>query len=188
MQSSRKEYDEQAGNRAGPMQRCVSLARFFARAGICAAIALTVMRVSVAAAEPDETCHASTVACVETTVRGIIAADNAGDLDAVLSFYDDNAVLIAPTGPDVVGKAAIRDHYVGLFAENSLSIDIDIQDSVVSGEWAISRGVNFVAATSKSTGETAHAESKFLMTLRRDADAGWRIVHLMWVNRPAQAE
>lgn len=121
---------------------------------------------------------------VEEVIKGIIAADNAGRIEEVISHYAPDAVLISPSGPDILGRSRIREHYAGLFEQNTLAISNEILDTVVSRDWAISRGVNRVTATSKLDGTKATAISKYLMTLRRGPDGDWKIVHLMWANLP----
>lgn len=117
---------------------------------------------------------------VENVVRSIIAADMAGDLSRVLSLYAENATLISPNGPDIAGIEAISEHYERLFASTELRIDNEIQETVVSGNMAMTRGINHVTATPKSGGPSMSGSDKYLMILVRDAAGSWRISHLIW--------
>ena len=118
-------------------------------------------------------------------VKGIIAADNAGDLERVIEFYADDAILILPSGPTVEGKTNIRKHYASLLGQQSLRIQNDIIETIVSGNWAISRGINHVESSSKDDAASC-SSTMYLMTLRRDnTPNSWRIAHLQWNNQPA---
>ena len=49
-----------------------------------------------------------------STLKALVAAFNAHDLDAIMAFFADDAVLEMPRGPDpwgrrFVGRAAVRD-------------------------------------------------------------------------------
>lgn len=123
---------------------------------------------------------------VRAVVEGLIAADNAEDLGRVLSFYDDDAVLISPVGADIVGIKDIQLHYEQLFADVDLNIQISIDEIVVSGELAIVRGTNDVVATTAN--DASRVRSKFLMSLRRHPTGAWRVVYLMWSNQPVPPE
>lgn len=149
-------------------------------AGI-AAIGLSALAVS-----DDALQHQADVSSVRAAVEGLIAADNDEDLNRVLGFYADNAVLLTPAGDDVVGSKAIRSHYEQLFTDVDFEIQLIIDEIVVSGEWAIVRGTNDVAAT--TTNGTSRVRSKFLMSLRRQSSDIWRVAHLMWSNQPTSHE
>ena len=57
---------------------------------------------------------------VETLAR-VLAAFNRHDLDAIMAFFADDALMEMPRGPEpwgtrFVGKAAVREGLVGRFA------------------------------------------------------------------------
>ena len=103
-------------------------------------------------------------AAVRQVVEGIIAADNAEDLEQVLDYYATNAVLIVPDGPDVVGLAAIRRHYVQLFANADFVIVPSIDEIVVDRDRAIVRGVNRVTTKTADGTDNRCVASKYLMS------------------------
>lgn len=123
---------------------------------------------------------------IRAVVEGLIAADNVEDIDRVLSSYSDDAVLITPTGEDVVGINAIRSHYEQLFEDADFRIQLTIDEITVSGNLAVVRGVNDVVATADSG--ASHVRSKFLMSLRRQSKGSWQVLHLIWSNQPASDE
>lgn len=118
---------------------------------------------------------------VREVVDGIIAADNVEDIERVLAYYATDAVLIVPDGPDVVGLAAIRNHYENLFANADFVIVPRIDEIVLDRDRAIVRGMNRVMTTSNGEDRLCVA-SKYLMTLKRE-ESRWKIAHLMWSNQ-----
>lgn len=123
---------------------------------------------------------------VGQVIEDLIQADEEKNLAKVLSIYAPDAVLIKPTGANVVGIEAIRAHYEALFQSGDLAIETRIEDIAVSADLAVARGVNDVTFTPGTQGEPSRVLSKYLMSLRRDSDHGWRIVNLMWSNQQGE--
>lgn len=134
---------------------------------------------------------ANPIQAIEAVTLGIIEADNRGDLEAVIGFYADDAVLIPPNGVNVEGRVAIRKHYQAIFAAADLAIESHPQETWVETDLAFQRGWNHVAVHAKSSGEVELRRSKYLMILRRVSspnavqppeNAGWKIFRLMWTD------
>jgi len=119
---------------------------------------------------------------VQAVVENIIAADNVEDLERVLSYYADNAILITPEGADVSGTDAIRKHYEALFAAVDFAIKTRIDDITVAADLAVVRGLNSVSAIAADSQHESCAASKYLMTLMR-TDGEWKISQLIWTNQ-----
>ena len=125
---------------------------------------------------------------VRRVVDGIIAADNAGDLDALMNYYADDAVLLPPSERPVRGVVAIRDRYERMFAESRLELRAFSRETRVAGDWAIDRGTITGRVFRKLEGDEELEEEtpirtvndKYVMMLRRESDGGWRIVWLIW--------
>ena len=117
---------------------------------------------------------------VESVVRGIIAADNAGDLDAVVAHYADDAVLLPPNGRIVEGKEAIRERYRTGFERFRFEVSITLKETKVSGDWAFNRGVTKGRLVPLAGGEARSLNDQYLMILRRMPDGAWKIARLIW--------
>jgi len=123
---------------------------------------------------------------IEKVIKGIIAADNEGDLERILTFYAPDAVLIPPSGQNISELADIRENYEGIFAVSDLTITNEIWETIISGPLASSTGANCVTATSKIDGSRETAYSKYLMILRIAEGGQWKISRLIWANQPAK--
>ncbi len=53
---------------------------------------------------------------IQKLLDGFMAADNAGDVDQIMSFYADDAITMPPNDNVVSGKAAIAASYKAGFA------------------------------------------------------------------------
>jgi uncharacterized protein (TIGR02246 family) len=120
------------------------------------------------------------VAKVRAVAMGIVAADNARDIERVLSYYGDDAVLMPPGESAVAGRTAIRPRYESLFAQFDPRIETRLDEACVSGDLAIVRGHNGGRMLGRAGAAEKRLDDAFLMVLRRGPDGEWRISHLMW--------
>lgn len=123
-----------------------------------------------------------TEAAIRSAARGLVAADNAEDLDAVLDHYSDGITFITPEGEVVEGKPAVRPRYEALFDGFSVEIAMEVEEVGVGDEWAFVRGRNAGELRSRATGEAEPLRDRFLMILRCQHSAGWKVSRLMWVH------
>lgn len=150
-----------------------------ARAGPIAALALGVS--VVPARLPAQVCEGSAAdsVAVERVAEGIIAADNARDIDAVLASYAPDAVLHPPGEAPVRGRAAIRPRYEALFAGFDPAIVARVDEISVCGDLAVVAGHNGGALRARDGAESRRLSDAYVMVLERTAE-GWRIARLMW--------
>lgn len=120
------------------------------------------------------------VAAVRAVTAAIIRADNAGDLEAVIELYTEDAILLPPGNAPIRGRPAIRQHYARLFRQNDLDVSIESEETRVAGEWAFDRGRTRGQAQPKDGGPVVLIDDTYVMLLRRDAGRGWRIARLIW--------
>lgn len=114
-------------------------------------------------------------------VEGIIAADNARNLAAVLACYSDSALLLPPNAPSVRGRAAIQPRYEQVFAEFSPAIEGHIDRVTLSDEWAYVRGRNLGRLRARRPGAADRPlHDVYTMLLRKEGAGVWRIAELAW--------
>ena len=70
---------------------------------------LVVLLIAVAGCTSNEADVAADEAAIRQVDRDMVAAGNAHDIDAWLAFIADDARMLPPGAPPVVGKDAIRD-------------------------------------------------------------------------------
>ena len=114
-----------------------------------------------------------------------ITATIARDVDALTALLDDDAVLLQPGTPPIVGKVAFHDFMKQALAKlpsaKVLKYVPDIRDIQVAGSVAYEWG--YFDATQKSSEQQA-AESvraKLLRVMKRQPDGSWKFARVMWL-------
>lgn len=113
------------------------------------------------------------------TLAEVIAADNAGDLDKLISNYAEDAILIPSGSNDIVGKNAIREYYRNIFAGSSLQLQWGANEIIDAHELTIMRGITTGKSISKADSSATQVNDKYLMVLKKQS-GGWKVYRLMW--------
>lgn len=116
---------------------------------------------------------------VGNVLAGIVAADNVGDLDGVVSFYAEDAILLPPNDVPVTGKAAIRSRYEEGFRSFRFDIAFSSDEIQLFGEWAFIRGTIRGKTIPKGASSSRILNDKFIMVLHHQEN-GWKIARLIW--------
>jgi uncharacterized protein (TIGR02246 family) len=125
-------------------------------------------------------------AAVAAVVEGLIAADNARDLDRVLASYSEDVLWLPPAGEPIAGKAAIEARYRQLFSTFELALSVEVAESRAAGSWAYVRGWTRGSLTPTGGGPAVAVDDKFLAVLACRAGR-WAVARLMWSPRAAPA-
>jgi ketosteroid isomerase-like protein len=106
-----------------------------------------------------------------------------GDLERIVSFWADDASVLPPGSPPLVGKRAIRDYVEASLRTPGFSISWNTRDVVVSagGDLAYGVGVNRVSFSGPD-GKPVVIEGNAVTVWRKDP-AGWKCVIDIW-NSP----
>ncbi len=150
--------------------------RCAAEAGSRATLALLLVAVACAAEHRD----ATQLTAVRQVIERVIAADNAGDVDAVMAQYAADAVLLPPGAPAVAGAAAIRARYAAGFQQFRLEVAFESHETRVAGDWAFDRGVTRGRLVWHDGRPPTPLADHYLMVLIRQPDGAWKIARLMW--------
>jgi uncharacterized protein (TIGR02246 family) len=122
-----------------------------------------------------------TRAADEQTIRNLDAqwAKTAAtrDLDAIVAYYSDDAVLLPPNEPIAAGKQAIRATWASLISPNTLSISwqptrVDVSKS---GDLAYLVGT-YSMAVKDAKGKTVPDRGKLIEVFRKQPDGTWKTV------------
>jgi uncharacterized protein (TIGR02246 family) len=119
----------------------------------------------------------------EAAVRGTLADTerriNQGDPGFVTVFAKD-AVIIAPSAPDISGYDAIRSMYEGLMKQDSMTVHFSTEEIAIAGDLAYERGTYTLRISDKRTGRVLQdATNKHLHILRRQPDGSWKTWRMM---------
>lgn len=117
---------------------------------------------------------------VKALINTLIKADNAGDLNTVVSLYDADAVLMRPGKSSIQGREAIYENYKVIFEGSKLNIRLTMDELLVSDQWAVTSGQTLGKVISKNDGTHVTLNDKYVMVLRKTARLGWKITRLIW--------
>jgi uncharacterized protein (TIGR02246 family) len=121
----------------------------------------------------------------------ILAADSAwlvaaqtGDIDSLLSFWTEDARIIAPGQPPLVGRTAIREMLVQSAAIPGFSVSWQTTDVIVapSGEVAWSFGPNVFTVPGQGSGIDT-LRNRATVVWQKGADGRWRSAVDTWTPR-----
>ena len=103
------------------------------------------------------------------------------DVDRVLSFWADDAIVFPPGSPAVSGKAAIREFVAKSF--QTLGFNISWKTTTVavsrSGDIAYTTGTNRVTFSAPD-GKQVTVEGKAVAVWRREKNGAWKCVIDIW--------
>ena len=136
----------------------------------------------------DQQAAADPRAGIGKTRNAYAAAWQAGDAQAVAALYAEDAVVLYPNQPPVVGRAAIADYFTGFFAEFPHNeFELESAEIEIAGDWAWDRGSYHWKGRPVAGGEPVIDEGKYLVILRRVAGE-WKVSRDMDNSNLAHAQ
>ena len=123
-------------------------------------------------------------AAIRRTDAGWLAAASAHDLDRTVPFWADDATILTPGSPAIVGKDAIRKYVSSAFATPGFSITwttekVEVSDS---GDLAYSSGTDRISLNTPD-GKSVTEENRAVAIWKKQPDGSWKCV--MDVMTPA---
>ncbi len=159
------------------------------RFGLFAAIVLEVAAASGCGAQRNANLAAEEAA-IRMTDANWLAAATAHDLERVLPFWADDATILPPGAPAIIGKKAIRQYVSGAFATPGFSITWRTEKVEVSqsGDLAYSTGTDRISLTSPD-GKSVIQENRGVVIWKKQPDRSWKcILDVMSPAGPSNAK
>jgi ketosteroid isomerase-like protein len=109
------------------------------------------------------------------------AACEGSDVDHILSYWTDDAVVLPPGLPSVVGKAALRQYVEGSMRIPGFRITWESKDVTISpdGQLAYMFSRNEVTVNAPD-GTPITTEGRAVTIWRRESDGEWRCAVDIW--------
>jgi uncharacterized protein (TIGR02246 family) len=100
------------------------------------------------------------------------------DIEKVLSFYADDATLMYPNAPPIIGKDAIKAYEKPFFADPAFTVQYQITgvDVAQSGDLGYTQGTQTYTMTDPKTNKVVTDRGKWLTVRKKQADGSWKIV------------
>jgi ketosteroid isomerase-like protein len=151
-----------------------------ALAAVAIAVAVLLAGCASTAAKGTASSTAADEAAIADFNRRYVGAINDGDIATLSSLTTDGHIMLAPSRPPIVGKAANDEANGRAFQMFKFDEHWSPIETVISGDLAYQRGTFTVAATPKAGGETRNLSGNFLRIYRRQPDGSWRMVRDMF--------
>jgi ketosteroid isomerase-like protein len=144
--------------------------------------------VAACADQDDEAASSEAGAPAVSTEADIQAISAVRDLEVAaftsggeFSYLADDAVLMPPNAPRVVGIEAIG-AWAAEFANQVTFNNLDYTESdiVIAGNWAIERYAASVTMTPAGDGDPVSGTNKGIHIYKRQADGSWKMVQDVW--------
>jgi ketosteroid isomerase-like protein len=129
----------------------------------------------------------SEISALMQTSRNWARAAAGGDLEEALSFWSDDAIVMPPGQPAVVGKAAIREFLLQTLAIPGFSITWEPEQSSVANAADVGFMVERNRITFADAGAVIRQQFGKAVTIwRKDAMGEWKCVADTWNENPTE--
>jgi uncharacterized protein (TIGR02246 family) len=118
---------------------------------------------------------------VSAAAKAINTAIDAGDIEAYLAVYMDDAVWMPPGTEEFIGKARARQRLGEVLDTWTVDEAFETEEMVVMGpDHVVRRGQYTMMARPKEGGEEVRDVGSFMNVWHKDADGNWKIMFDIW--------
>ncbi len=123
--------------------------------------------------------HIEDLAAIKKIALDWNAGWESGNVEALLSLYEQNPVLMPQGQPAVFGKDAIRSLYQSVFKDFIIKGSGKVVEAEVSGNLGYFWSSYSLTATPKAGGDPIISTGKSLFIVKRQDDDSWKIARLI---------
>ena len=107
--------------------------------------------------------------------QSVFDAQIAGDFEAWVDSFTEDAIVMAPGEPALISKHAIAQWHAPYFGQHDLHEETDEKEVEVAGNWAYIRAHWIWTLTPKGGGEAIESTGNSIWILSRQPDNSWKI-------------
>ena len=124
---------------------------------------------------------------INALLKEHIHAVNTSNTDLNLSGFTEDVVYMPPNVPALIGKSALKSLVDPFYEEFKAKIDMDPEETIVSGDWAFQWGSLNGHFHPIQGGDTTLLDSKFVYLYHRQPGGQWKIARDIYnSNTPDQ--
>ena len=103
-----------------------------------------------------------------------------GDLDGMMSFMHEDAMIMAANAGTVRGTEAVRDFLATRVGQPGVEFEDDLQEIRINGNWAFVRGDFFLTVTPPGAPEPVfRRHGRYLVIYEKGEDGAWEMLRDM---------
>jgi len=125
------------------------------------------------------------LAAIDSTLRCWAQAVGRSDVAAATALITEDGEFWSHGVAAMVGRAAVAEVFHNFFSRYALEQEFQVQEQIVSGDWAFVRGLEVNHLKPRAGGEEVLHRQRAFSVLRRDADGSWRFARGMTNGLPA---
>src|SRR5713226_1065889 len=122
----------------------------------------------------------SDLEAIERVRNAHVAALNAGDVDAWVGEFAEDAVQMPPHFPANLGKPAVRAWSQGFLNLFRCQFALTVNEVWVAGDWALERGRYTITLAPKGGGAPRDEVGKYITVYERKAESSWKMSRDIW--------
>jgi uncharacterized protein (TIGR02246 family) len=119
--------------------------------------------------------HEEDVTAIQKLWQRYTAVGKAGDLQGWVDLWTRDGIRLMPGAPPAIGIDAVRASMEATMAQFDSDGEMNLQETVVAGDWAYSWGTYVMTMTPKAGGASMTIDGKFMTILQRQPDGSWKI-------------
>ena len=108
------------------------------------------------------------------------AAENAGNVEQMLSLFADDLVILSPNALELSGADRIAAAMRAFHEAFTVHVEYASQEITAFGDWGFDRGTERFTLTPKGGGAPISVNGKYLWLYRRQSDGSWKQSRVMW--------
>ena len=113
-------------------------------------------------------------------VADFMVALNTGDADAMAALYTSDAVRMQPDGLPISGRETIRQNISQFFETGSLDVQLQVEETVFSGELAYVMGTFALGVIPNDGSPRTDTLGNWMRLMRREPDGSWLVAYELW--------
>ena len=142
---------------------------------------------SAKSAAASSTSRGSSETALMQTSRNWAKAAATGNADSALSYWSDDAVVLEPDQPALVGKSAIRQMVEGSMKDPKFAITWEPERATISDNGDLGYLIEHNRVTfTDSTGKVRTVLGKAVTIWKKDANGNWKCVVDTWNGNPTE--
>jgi len=122
---------------------------------------------------------------IDKSHQAWLDAMKANDAQALGRLVTEDAVLMPPNQPAVVGRAAVIDWFAGVVKQaRTTGVGVPQREVIVAGDWAIERGSFTWKVAPTAGGAPIEDRGNFLAIYQRQTDGAWKVTRNIGNSTP----